>query len=196
MRLEALMRIAPVTLTVLFLGLPVHGQVVQLPTFHQFSISTTVVVPDRGSVSLVGVGRSARGSSQFGAPGLPGNRSFGAAAGGTGVSATAQVHDFEAMDRALLAKAAAMRGADHRVSSVAEIQRQKSLETKPPVEDAQSLLARADEARDTGNMGAARVYLKMAARRATGPLREEALAKYDAWGKSEAVKSQTDSKLK
>ena len=113
------------------------AQVVQLPTFHQFSTSTTVSVPDRGSASLGGVRRSATGGSQFGAPGLGGNRAGGAAAQGGGLSVSAQIHDFAEMDRRLLEQAAAMRGdvpgslnrkstTSAAVKSIAEIRRQKA----------------------------------------------------------------------
>jgi hypothetical protein len=53
------------------------------------------------------------------------------------------------------------------------------MEQKSPPEDAKSLLAKAEAAERTGNLGAARVYLQMAARRSEGALREEALAKYN-----------------
>ncbi len=43
---------------------------VQLPTFQQFSLQTSVVAPDRGSMVLGGVNRAASGSSSTGTPGL------------------------------------------------------------------------------------------------------------------------------
>lgn len=90
---------------------------VQLPTFEQFSVSTTVVVPDRGSLYLGGVnrsnlGRSSLGQSQFGR-GLPGlgNRSFGRSSAASGLSISATIIDHDEIDRALLAEAARRRGA-------------------------------------------------------------------------------------
>lgn len=168
------------------------GQAVQLPTFHQFSASTTVVVPDRGSVLLGGVNGAASGSNQFG--GFPGNRSFGGSASASSARMFVQIHDFDAMDRALLEEARARRLAHgssgdagsianwhrhsaHHVPSVAEINERKTT-AQPAASDAESLLHRAAEAEAKGNLGAARVYLQMAARESTGPLREQALADY------------------
>ena len=39
---------------------------VQLPSFSYFGVDTSVSVPDRGSISLGGVGRSSSGSTAFG----------------------------------------------------------------------------------------------------------------------------------
>lgn len=87
---------------------------VQLPTFQEFSVSTTVSVPDRGSLILGGVSRSAASSVSRGTPGLdklPGaSRLFKNRAGGRDTSAstaavTAQIHDFAELDAATLAAA-------------------------------------------------------------------------------------------
>ena len=85
---------------------------VQLPTYHVFGTTTTVVVPDRGSAYLGGVNRSLRGQNRFGAP-LPvwGNRGFGQASSAAGISARATLIDHDKLDRALLAAAARSRGA-------------------------------------------------------------------------------------
>lgn len=84
---------------------------VQLPTFEQFGVSTTVVVPDRGSLFLGGVNGSSRGGSRFG-PGLPGlgNRATGRAIDAGGMSISATIIDHSEIDRALLAEAARRRG--------------------------------------------------------------------------------------
>ena len=173
----------------------VEAQTVQLPTFHQFSVSTTVSVPDRGSTQLGGVRRSATGSNRFGTPGLPGNRSGGAGVQGGGATVSAQIHDFDAMDQDLRQQAACMRGADPQnqqrlpqeahsdgakssaVPSLAEIRRRKAAQ-KPTDEEARSLIARGEEALAAGKLGTAKIYFQMAARRVTGPLRDRALAKY------------------
>lgn len=75
----------------------------QLPTFSFFTISTTVLVPDSGTGYLGGVGRGGSGSRSNG---------LGSRAGASGVdiggmTVTAQIHDFKAMDRALLGDKAA-----------------------------------------------------------------------------------------
>jgi len=84
---------------------------VQLPTFHVFGVSTTVLVPDRGSAYLGGVNSARRGGQQFG----PGNRAYGRTTSAGGVSASATIIDLGEMDRALLAEAARRRGATHDV---------------------------------------------------------------------------------
>jgi hypothetical protein len=186
-----------VGLTLLLTARTVLAQTVQLPSYHYFSVQTSVLVPDRGIVSLGGVNRSASGQNQFGAPGLRGNRATGAAAQASGLSISAQIHDFEAMDQALLEQAAAMRKSSHgsrdftqRTFDPPPIQaNEPSQQKRTPAEDAKTLFARGDAASREGKLGAARVYYQMAARRATGPLHDQAIAKYHAL----AVKSQAAS---
>ncbi|MEM8943727.1 MAG: hypothetical protein AAGD11_00980 [Planctomycetota bacterium] len=90
---------------------PVGNVTVQLPTFEQFGVSTTVVVPDRGTLSLGGVNSSGLGSRQF-APGVPGlgSRAIGRASSSAGMSIRATIIDHDEIDRALLAEAARRRG--------------------------------------------------------------------------------------
>ncbi|MFO0818914.1 MAG: hypothetical protein U1A77_13285 [Pirellulales bacterium] len=99
---------------------------VQLPTFHQFSLQTSVVAPDRGSMVLGGVNRAASGSSSTGIPGLshlPGasrlfrNRAIGSESSSTQASVSVWVHDLKAMDEAILAEAAARRNASSQSTS-------------------------------------------------------------------------------
>ena len=80
---------------------------VQLPTFSFFTISTTVSVPDSGGAYMGGSGGSRSGSHSNG-PGL-GNRAGASGIDAGGVYVTAQIQDLGAMDRALLAEAAADR---------------------------------------------------------------------------------------
>ena len=79
---------------------------VQLPTFSSFSVGTTVSVPDRGSVTMGGVNRSAIGRSEFGVPLLPfrpfKNTAIGKDVSASGMRVSATIHDFEAMDEYLL----------------------------------------------------------------------------------------------
>lgn len=97
----------------------VFGQAVQLPTIHNTGVSTTVLVPDRGSMLLGGINRSSSGSVTSGVPGLshiPGanrlfkNRAIGSSSGAMNMSVNVFVHDLREMDEALLAEAAARRG--------------------------------------------------------------------------------------
>jgi len=79
-----------------------HGQqvVVQQPQFRQFSASSTVLVPDRGATGLGGTGSAAAARGTYGP--LPGGTSRLGGAGAARVETRVWVHDFEAMDRAIL----------------------------------------------------------------------------------------------
>jgi hypothetical protein len=87
------------------------GQAVQLPTYSFTTTSTTVSVPDRGSAYLGGISRAETGRTELGTPilgKLPvGGRAFknvgiGQTRGASSMHVTATIHDFEAMDEALL----------------------------------------------------------------------------------------------
>jgi type II secretory pathway component GspD/PulD (secretin) len=93
---------------------------VQLPSVRTFSVGTSVLVPDRGATYLGGVKRASYGSSSFGVPGLRGvpgagrlfgNRAIGADVSSSSAWATATIIDHDELDRAVLAEAAARRGA-------------------------------------------------------------------------------------
>ncbi|MEI8375467.1 MAG: hypothetical protein WCJ35_21820 [Planctomycetota bacterium] len=92
--------------SVLLLAFNASAQTVQLPTFSYTGVGTTVMVPDRGAAYLGGISRAATGRSEFGVPGiaLPGfqNRGIGQDRSATSFWATATIHDFDAMDQALL----------------------------------------------------------------------------------------------
>lgn len=82
------------------------GAAVQLPTWSSVSGSTTVSVPDGGSALMGGITRSASGRNEFGTPLLPlRNSSIGSQSSASSMRVTAQIHDFEAMERALLSQA-------------------------------------------------------------------------------------------
>jgi hypothetical protein len=85
------------------------AQVVQLPTFRFFGTSTTVSVPDHGTAVLGGNTTAYSGTNTRGVPLLgpttgPLFTNRGIASGGStsNISVTAQIHDLEAMDQALL----------------------------------------------------------------------------------------------
>ncbi|TWT92385.1 hypothetical protein [Stieleria varia] len=71
-----------------------NAQVVQLPTFHQFSYNGSVLVPDGGTTSLGGVSRSAIGSSH-----RPGSRALGATLSRSNASVTVTIIDHDEIDR-------------------------------------------------------------------------------------------------
>ncbi|MDA1051315.1 MAG: hypothetical protein O3C40_12665 [Planctomycetota bacterium] len=96
-----------------------EAQVVQLPTYHVFSVNTTVSVPDGGAAYLGGVTRGTWSSSSRGVPGLsqvPGlnrlftNRGIGSSVSSSHAYATATIIDHAEMDQMLLSEAAARRG--------------------------------------------------------------------------------------
>lgn len=171
------------------------GQVVQLPTFRSFGMSTSVVVPDRGAVYMGGNGRAATGWNEFGTPLVPfGNRSPGMLHSAGAVSVSAYVHDFAAMDAYVLNQASGKRvagsppvrasalqrasasSAAQAVRSVAELRAEHVAEAdlSPAVNE---LLQRGQAAERAGRVGAARVYYQMAARRAATAERDKILAK-------------------
>lgn len=78
-----------------------QGQTVQLPTTRIFSGGGSVLVPDQGSANLGGISRSASGSSTRGY-GPVRSRSGSTTREASGISVSAHVIDFEAMERELL----------------------------------------------------------------------------------------------
>jgi hypothetical protein len=83
---------------------------VQQPVVQTFSVDTVVVVPDRGSTFLGGVSSGRETSSQFGFSPL--GSSIGLERNHSAASASVYIHDFEAMDRALLDAAASSSALD------------------------------------------------------------------------------------
>ncbi|HEX3997989.1 MAG TPA: hypothetical protein VHX65_05510 [Pirellulales bacterium] len=170
---------------------------VQLPTFNFFAISTSVEVPDSGEGFLGGMNSAASGSSQAGIPGL-GFRPFANSAtanGGHGgsVSVRATIHDFDAMDKALLGKdfdatggnAAAsgnpqsapnVLATDAAGASLAEIRREQVAEDAATAAEAQKIIDRAQAHEAAGKPGLAKIEYRSAARRASGALKQQALA--------------------
>ncbi len=179
---------------------------VQLPTFSSFSASTSVSVPDRGSALVGGSSGVSAGQLARGVPGvghLPGasrlfkNQSLGRDTGGSSLRASVWVHDFQAMDEALLAEArSTATGARPAVfgrvdgtpdrpennsasaaDSVAAIRRERderrAQERSQADIEIRSLLADGDRARADGKPGVAKLYYQMAARRAPAALSEE-----------------------
>jgi hypothetical protein len=170
--------------------------VVQLPSFSSFGVNTSVSVPDRGSASLGGVGRSSMGSTAFGPSLGRGNRSFGSNLSGSSSSVHATIHDSEALDRDTLARAkgsqpgrtstadsdiarrrlaAAGQSSAGRVpsGSVADAQRQRAAEVASEAAEAVANLKRAREAATAGKNSAAAMYYRLAAKQASGELKSQ-----------------------
>jgi hypothetical protein len=85
-----------------------HAQAVQLPTFHYFTVQTTVSVPDRGGVVLGGVNRASSGSTSRGFGPLR-NRASGSSIGASSASVHATIIDHAELDAEVLAEAARRR---------------------------------------------------------------------------------------
>ncbi|HWB13479.1 MAG TPA: hypothetical protein VG826_29915 [Pirellulales bacterium] len=168
--------------------------VVQLPSFSTFGVDTSVSAPDRGSVSLGGVGRSSTGSTAFGTGFGPGNRSFGRSLSGSRTSVRATVHDIEALDRETLARAkgtgersatpgqsmarrlsAAQQSSAGQVpsGSVAEARRRWAAQAAATQAEALQTLKRAREAAAAGKTSAAGVFYRLAGKEASGELKSQ-----------------------
>lgn len=206
---------------------------VQLPTYSFFGLNTTVSVPDQGAAYLGGIKRAASGRNELGVPmlgklpffGRPfTNRSIGLERSAMNMHVTATIHDFEAMEEALLGRApasyasaaqqralstpAAMLGhvllpRDPRhgqswriqlpepvppsvgapATSVAAAAPQPAVPPHPApppsghLYDAQGYFERGQAAEANGKAAVARIYYQMAARQATGELKEQILSR-------------------
>jgi hypothetical protein len=87
------------------------AQSLQLPTFSFTTVSTTVSVPDQGAAFLGGIDRASDGRSEFGVPMLDKlpfagrlfkNTGIGQSRSSQNMFVTATIHDFDAMEAALL----------------------------------------------------------------------------------------------
>jgi hypothetical protein len=158
---------------------------------------------------LGGVGSAASGRIERGIPGLgacPFDNVASAGIRGTGnMSVSAEIHDFDAMDRQLLggevggsADASAVKSLPVMLrpvahgrkprgpsalatdsaggQSIAEIRRRQAEEDAVTQQEAERLFAQASELQTAGKTGVAKIYFQMAARRATGDLKDRAFA--------------------
>jgi hypothetical protein len=167
---------------------------VQLPTFHYFSVNTTVLVPDRGATYLGGVNYSSAGRTQRGIPGLGGrpftNTSTGRSTSGGNMWVTAYIHDFEALEEQLLGHggiadgnsapwrtANAVTAAKPNPSfaqSVASLRAQAANEDHAQQLEAEAYLKRAHEKLNEGKPGVAKIYFQMAQRHGAELVKEQA----------------------
>src|SRR5262245_3596864 len=76
---------------------------VQQPRQQVFQAGTVVSVPDRGSAFLGGVRSASSGRNS--AFGIPGNVGIGRSSSAASTTVHVTIHDFEAMDKALLREA-------------------------------------------------------------------------------------------
>ncbi len=78
-----------------------QDRVVQQPVIRQMRVGTSVSVPDRGRAYLGGVSQGAIGTKRFGGPFRSGTNT-GREFSNSSQSVAVYIHDFEAMDAALL----------------------------------------------------------------------------------------------
>jgi len=190
-------------LVALFTG-RTSAQVVQLPTFQFFGISTTVSVPDRGSISLGGDASSSMSGFDYGFPGLGqmpiagrpfGHRAIASHTQTSGISVSAYIHDFEAMDESLLREGRPLtsfesgnvgnpkvhnsrpmvRDSAGRMS-VAELRRLQSTNRTQMAASARRDFDRARQLLAEGKTGVAKVYLQQAGKTTDPALRAEVTA--------------------
>lgn len=158
------------------------GTTVQLPTFSFFTVSTSVSVPDRGSASLGGVNRMSSGSSTYGP--FPTNRASGTGASAGGMSVHVTIHDFDAMDTAVLRQAGMTPAQidslrlgktqnESVAGSVADVRRQQIAAFDKQQQEAADYLRRGQAAEAEGKTNVAKIFYQMAARRASGELKVE-----------------------
>ena len=104
-------------------------QVLQLPVVSQFSIGTSILVPDRGAVTLGSVARSRYGSISRGHPFLKlpylgrlnGDRASSQAVRLSEVQVAASIIDHRVLDAAVLAEAVRRRGQVSRQTSRSQV---------------------------------------------------------------------------
>jgi len=188
-------------LTMFAIASPAAAQTIQLPTFQFFTVTTTVNVPDDGQVLLGGVMRHSEGRNERGTPFLGKlpvlGRPFRNVGIGRDTSSSltwvkVHIHDFEAMEEALLGEPVYGRGrlssAPHRARQefangrravrVADVRPQKREPTEQ--ERLADLLDRAQRAEAAGKPHVAKIYYRALSREVTGDLRETVLARLEA----------------
>ncbi len=130
-------------LAALLVAAEVRAQTIQLPSFHSVGVNTSVIVPDSGG-AYIARDRQITGSfSTFG--GIPRNQGWGIRRGASSIGITAQIHDPQAADAALLGSrgpiaapvpslrtAAGTAASDAPAASVSELERRRR-RRPPPV---------------------------------------------------------------
>jgi hypothetical protein len=163
------------------------AQVIQLPSFHSFSVDTTVVVPDSGPRPLAGQKRARSGSSRFG-PAAPQHAS-GIDRQAAGAAALAKIHDPRQADAAILQRAQALRtkrpptpaaaastpaaASDPVPKSLAEIERLRAEQSVTAGREALALVEKARAALAAGKPAVANIYYGRAGKLAQGKLKHQ-----------------------
>jgi hypothetical protein len=208
------------------------AQVVQQPSYRTTTMGSTIVVPDQGATFLGGINRSSMGRNEFGVPGLGklpfvnrlfNNRSIGQDMNSGNVWVTAKIHDFDAMEEALLGTTPDLFAQSHRRAepaaglagrapqprnpnlegnwqpkpaqaadgraplNLADEQTRRAAQQKTRADEATDFFERGRQAEADGKANVAKIFYQMAARRATGDLKQQALAKLEAIGSTQAA---------
>lgn len=103
MRIVSAFAVAVATTAVTARSASAQNVTVQQPVFGNFSVSTTVSVPDRGGAFIGGVKRAGSSRKSFGP--IRSGSSIGLFRDYSGVSTHVTIHDFDEMDRMLLEQA-------------------------------------------------------------------------------------------
>jgi len=165
------------------------GQVIQLPSFHSFSVDTTVVVPDAGRATIAGNKQGRTSASRVGSRSA--NRSIGVDRQAAGARALATIHDPHEADAALGRRAQAPLQApiensarttapwagrtpatDRAVQSVTSIERERASRRAAIERETLALVGKARAAAAGGKPGVATIYYQRAAAQATGGLEQ------------------------
>jgi hypothetical protein len=162
-----------------------QGITLQLPTYRTFRTVTTVSVPDRGGIDAGGVSRSRSSRQHFGTPLTHGGVAVGADRQASGLHVSASIHDHQEMDRQMLApsadriatdSSAAARGPAPLLPSVAQSRARQQAAAESRQFEAETCLKRGLDAVAAGKLGVAKIHLQMAARRASGSLKQRIAA--------------------
>lgn len=187
---------------------------VQLPTFSQFTVRTTVSVPDGGTAFVGGIDRGFESTTTRGLGPL-GSRSTSGGRSTSGATVSATIIDHTELDRAVLAAAAAgrsstdstaakaqeikaalpvnnvaakSRGAsrDHLAlpGSVAAIRHSQHADDQQRAAEIAGDWQRAREAEAAGKLAVAKVYYQLVARSGQKDLQQQAAARLAALSKS------------
>ena len=180
-----------------------HAQVVQLPTFHVFTVNTTVSVPDSGRGFAAALQRSRLRGPMRNIPGPNNprrpnqwfvnrghNHLHKVAAAEGRQFASEEANDVLILRKAeFLSRHVARQLPEEKLAGVAEIRRRNAVADQQKVAQAKKFFARGQEAEAKGRQGVAKIYYQMAAKRATGKLKAQILTKIDSVTKAPAVKT-------
>lgn len=178
----------------LLLTATARGQVVQLPSMHTFSMSTSVLVPDSGRAYLAGINRSSHWMKSRGPGWGPLGRSAGRGGGmvATGGTITATIIDNSELDELVLEEARAIRAekgiqlpreevdrikppCDSAPRSVAAIKRELAAEDEAAEAEAERDFEKALAYERAGEGALARNYYRVAARKSKGEVKQKSL---------------------